>query len=541
MIRIHRVADHRRASPLVRLVREGEAKSLGMSVPRSAGEFEPTASPLEPRERAAIAMALERGLAPLEPHVAVLDAARALAEPDACAVVTGQQPGFLASPLYSLYKALQALALAQVLRERFRVPVIALFWNHADDHDVAEVHHTHLVNRNLDLQKVSLPGLSSGRQPFSRILLDEERHHLAAVRALLAQLLEGAPHARRAVDIFAPRSGESLARAFTRTMTDLLGSAGLVVLEPDWIRPQMSAQLARIVSQDPVPFLQRGATRMSARGATPAIEPSDAAIVFEHEPEGRLALRAGGEGFRFDGEQGSRTSAELAAEIVQEPLSWSPGALLRPIVQDLCLPVAAYVGGYGELAYHAELGDLRAHVGAPITPFVPRISCTLVDPECRVSLAKLDVDLDAHLDTPLTLAASPAVGDAPPLLSKIRGITGTAARDLDSLRADITELDPSLLSQLKRTSDQVRSAGEWLAEKVERVHQNKSGKGRRHHRRLNSWLWPREEPQERVLGPLPFIARFGEDWVRELMTAMDPLSSDHLVVDLGQDLGGDDS
>lgn len=542
MIRIHRVAaDDRRASPLVRLVRKGEAGTLGMSVPRRVEDFDPPASHLDSRERAAISLALEKGLAPLEPHVAVLDAARALAEPDACAVVTGQQPGFLASPLYSLYKALQALALAQVLRKRLRVPVIALFWNHADDHDVAEVHHTHLVNRNLDLQKVSLPGLSSGRQPFSRILLDEEKHHLAAVRALLEQLLESTPHARRAVDTFAPRSGESLARAFTRTMTDLLGSVGLVVLEPDWIRPQISAQLARIVAQDPVPFLERGAARMSARGFVPAIEPSGAAIVFRHEPEGRLAFRAGGDGFRFDGEQGSRTGAELAAEIVQEPLSWSPGALLRPIVQDLCLPVAAYVGGWGELAYHAELGDLRAHVGAPNTPFVPRVSCTLVDPECRASLAKLDVDLEAYLGGGGTLATPAPAADSPPWLSRIRGITETAARDMESLRADIMELDSTLLSPLKRTSDQIRSAGDWLVEKVERVHQNKSGKGRRHIRRLNSWLWPREEPQERVLGPLPFIARFGDDWVRELMAAMDPLSSDHLVTHLGQDLGGDES
>ncbi|MFN0006812.1 MAG: bacillithiol biosynthesis cysteine-adding enzyme BshC [Planctomycetota bacterium] len=542
MIQVHRVAaDDRTASPFVRLVREGEAGTLGLSVPHRAEEFEPPASLLESSERAAIAMALERGLAPLEPHVAVLDAARALAEPDACAVVTGQQPGFLASPLYSLYKALQALALAQVLRERFRVPVIALFWNHADDHDVAEVHHTHLVNRNLDLQKISLPGLSSGRQPFSRILLDEEKHHLTAVRALLAQMLEGSPHAREAVDLFAPRSGESLARAFTRTMTGLLGPAGLVVLEPDWIRPQMSAQLARIVAQDPVSFLQRGAARMSDRGLTPAIEPSDAAIVFRHEPEGRLAVRGGGDGFRFDGEQGSRTGTELAAEIVQDPLSWSPGALLRPIVQDLCLPVAAYVGGWGELAYHAELGDLRARVEAPITPIVPRVSCTLVDPECRLSLAKLGLEIDAVVHAGLPASAPVPAPDAPPWLARIRQITDAAARDLESMRPGVNELDPSLLSQLKRTSDQVRSAGDWLAEKVERVHQNKSGKGRRHIRRLNSWLRPRDELQERVLGPLPFVARFGEDWPLELAHAMNPLSSDHLVIHLGQDSGGDGS
>src|SRR5207344_2072434 len=93
--------------------------------------------------------------------------------------------------------------------------------------------------------------------------------------------------------------------------------------------------------------------------------------------------------YRYDGEAGARTAVELAAEIVQEPLAWSAGALLRPVVQDLVLPTAAYVGGWGELDYHAQLGPLRALAGAPATPFVPRLSATLVDAAARESLGKL--------------------------------------------------------------------------------------------------------------------------------------------------------
>jgi bacillithiol biosynthesis cysteine-adding enzyme BshC len=542
MIRVHRVpADDRRASPLHRASRASDTQALGLLVPRTADAIETPTGSLEPGEREALAKQLEAHLAPLGPHVAVLDAVRDLAHPRACAVVTGQQPGLLASPLYCLYKALQAIRLAQILRERLDAPVVALFWNHADDHDIAEVHHAHLVNRNLDLQKVSLAGLSSGRQPFSRIILDEDTHHLAAIRALLDQILEGTEHARHAIDLFAPRAGESLARAFTRTMTQLLGSEGLIVLEPDWIRAAMSMQLARIASSDPTVELQHGARRMIENGLQPAIDPVGAALLFAHRADGRLALRAGGDGFRFDGEQGSRTHAELAAEIVQSPLECSPGALLRPIVQDLCLPVAAYVGGWGELGYHAELSELRAHVGAPVTPFIPRISCTLVDPECRISLAKLGVGIDDLVRDGRALSATAPDSDLPTWVSRSREITAEAARELDTLRPEVSDLDPTLLSQLKRASDQVRSAGVWFADKVERVHQNKSGKGRRHLRRLNGWLVPRDQLQERVLGPLPFVARFGEDWTRELAGHMDPFSLDHLVVEIGDDFPGDES
>jgi bacillithiol biosynthesis cysteine-adding enzyme BshC len=542
MIRIQRVPpEESAASPLVRLVRSGGAEALGMRVPGGAADLDAPPGRFDDRERGALARTLEQHLAPLAPHVAVLDAARSLAAPGACAVVTGQQPGFLASPLYCLYKALQAIALARTLAARWKVPVVPLFWNHADDHDIAEVHHAHLVNRNLDLQKISLAGLSSGRQPFSRIVLQEEANHLAAIRALLDQILEGLPHARPAVDLFAPRAGESIARAFTRTMTELLGPAGLVVLEPDWIRAEMSARLAHLAGGDPAPLLRRGAQRMVERGLSPAIDPAGAALVYHHAPEGRLALRAAGDGFRFDGEHGSRTPAELAAEIVQSPLGWSPGALLRPLVQDLCLPVAAYVGGWGELAYHAELPDLRKHAGVPATPFVPRVSCTLLDPECRVSLGKLGIGIEELVRGGRALEAGAPEPAGLPWMPRVRAIADGAARELEALRPDVAAFDPALLSQLKRAADQVRSAGEWLSEKVERVHQNRSGKGRRHLRRLNSWLLPREEPQERVLGPLPFVARYGFEWPRELGGALDPFSPDHLVVHLGDDVEGDES
>ena len=527
-------ADVVELSPLARVALEGELDPGLASVPQRVDDLEPPPDAFEPAEREALARALEASLAPLEPHVAVLDAVRALRTPGACAVVTGQQPGFLASPLYSLYKALQAVRLARLLAQRWERPVAALFWNHADDHDVAEVHHTHVVNQNLDLQKITLPGLASGRTPFSDVVLDEEAQRLPALRAALAEVHRGAPRLDRALDVFFPRAGESLARAFTRSMTALCGPLGLVVVEPPAIRRECSAALARLVALDPAPALERGAGRVRARGFAPAIVPAEAALVFRHVPErgkpARRALRPGGEGFRYDGESGSRTPSELAAEIVQAPLEWSPGALLRPLVQDLCLPVAAYVGGYGELAYHAELGALREEARLHATPFVPRASCTLVDRETRFALERLELGVAAFLRARGEVAAGD--GEAPPVVADLRAVAERAARELLALRGAVAELDPSLAVQVKRGADQVRSLVDKVAEKAERVHQNQAGKGRRHERRAQNNLFPRGEPQERVLGPFSFVARFGEAWVEELAGAIDPLGRDHLVVSL---------
>lgn len=540
MMRIeHLPADVFELSPLARAALTGGLARTRVVLPRRTDELPQPPDHLDPDEREALALALATGLAPLAPHVAVLDAVRLLGQPGTCAVVTGQQPGLCASPLYSLYKAVHAVRLARRLSEAWERPVVALFWNHADDHDVAEVHHLHVLNKNLDLQKIGLAGVSSGRLMLSQLVLDDEKHRLAALRASLAEIVRDLPHAERALDLFVPRHGETLARAFTRAFTELLGPLGLVVLEPDWIRPALSAQLARIVALEPVNALARGADNVRALGFEPAIDPKSAALVFAIDARGRRALRPGGDGWKYDDEPGSRTSAELAAEIVQDPRAWSPGALLRPLVQDLCLPVAAYIGGFGELAYHVELPELRALADVPQTPFVPRISLSLVEPEVRRSLAKLDVPLGAVLRARGSFAGPVANTPPPAVLAEITRAKENAQRELVALREALETLDPTLGALLRRTIEQVKNSLDGLAEKTERVHQNKTGKGKRDERRLNNALFPRGEPQERVLGPLHFVARHGEDWIRALAVELEPFGAEHLALHLGDDAGED--
>lgn len=454
-----------------------------------------------------------------------------LAEEGTFCVVTGQQPGLCSSPLYSLYKGLQACRLATDLSRLWGIPVVPLFWNHGDDHDVAEVHHAHQLNRNLDLQKVKLAGLSSGRTPLSQIRFDEDVHRLAATRALLSDMFEEFEGTEAALELFFPRPGESFARAFTRTMSTLLGPLGLLVVEPDWIRSSLSSALADLVSLDPEPLLQAGS------GPNSPIPPSQAALVYRVQDGQRRALRPGGEGFAFDGEPGSRTASELAAEIAGQPEDWSAGALLRPLVQDAVLPVAATIGGKGELLYHAQLAPLRAAAGLPNTPFVPRISVTLTHPEVRSTLER------AAATTGEVLAAlgewrpreEPLSGDEPAPGDFLRAEAERAAERLRSLRGEIAKLQGNLAGNLERTTRQVKAAIEKLALKVDRVQANQSGKGQRVLRRINNSLVPLGQPQERVLGPLQFCARYGPGWVEDLYRELPPICLEHLVVHLDYD------
>lgn len=502
----------------------------GVLLPDSLASFPRPQERHEPAARLELSQTLEHEMARFQPHVAALESVRAIRSPGTFLIVAGQQPALLGGPLYDLYKALHAIVLARRLAQQWEAPVVPLFWNHADDHDLAEVHHLWIQNPNLDLRKVALAGMSSGRTLLSRIVFDEERHRLGALAELLRQNLWEGPEQARALELFLPRAGETFSGAFTRTLLELFGHLGLVVIEPQWIRSSLSNALARLVSLPIEPALSAGAAAIQKHGREPAIEPREAALVFHHVDDRRHALRLHDGQFRYDGEAGARTPVELAAEIVQDPLEWSAGALLRPVLQDLVLPTAGYVGGWGELDYHAELGPLRALAGAPALPFVPRLSATLVDSAARESLAKLGLEVRDVL-----LARGriePAGGDesAPPAARELRAVARRASQQLVGLRDDVAALDRGLAQHVKRTAEQIEDLVGKLATKLERVHQNSQGSGRRHHRRLANGLYPNETPQERVRGALEFVARHGTGWIDELLAGIDPLPTEHLVV-----------
>jgi bacillithiol biosynthesis cysteine-adding enzyme BshC len=511
-------------------------------------------------ERGALTDLVARGLA--DAGIALAPAAKdhleALRTEGVHCVLTGQQPGFLASPLYCLYKALQACKLAEELSGRWGAAVVPVFWNHADDHDIAEVHHAWQLNRNLDLQKVGLAGLASGRTPVGELTIRAGAQRLDAVRAQLRGVVEEHGGADAALELCMPRDGESLARAFSRTLNELAGPHGLVVCEPEWIRPTLSSELARLVSAPAgsgglAASLRAGEAELEGlglRAAIPVDGPADgpgrapgAALLYQNlRPEGsarteRTAHRASPAGFLRDRDPGERTAAELGSLIVGDPESWSAGALVRPLVQDAVFPTCAYVGGLGELAYHAQLGPARDAAGQPRTPFVPRVSLTLVDGDTRYALERVGADVEEVLRASGAFAPSTADHREPEVISALRRVSEEASTALTAHRSELAELEPALGITLKKTAEHVRSSIGKVIDKATRVHQNRAGKGARQVRRVNHTLMPRGVPQERILGPFQFIARFGPDFLDALWREIPSTATEHLVLHLEDDAG----
>src|SRR6059036_4123673 len=79
-----------------------------------------------------------------------------LANGEVLVVTTGQQPGLFTGPLYTIHKALSAIALARRLEVERRVPVVPAFWVAGDDHDFAEANHAWVLGRDGEPVKITL-------------------------------------------------------------------------------------------------------------------------------------------------------------------------------------------------------------------------------------------------------------------------------------------------------------------------------------------------------------------------------------------------
>src|SRR5690606_545527 len=77
-------------------------------------------------------------------------------------VTTGQQAGLFGGPLFTVYKALTAVALARTLENELRRPVAPLFWIASEDHDWAEVNHVRVLDPSNALHTITVEGDAAG-------------------------------------------------------------------------------------------------------------------------------------------------------------------------------------------------------------------------------------------------------------------------------------------------------------------------------------------------------------------------------------------
>ena len=484
----------------------------------------------------------------------VLGGVETLRDSASVAIVTGQQLGLFAGPLYTVYKARTAVRLAERLGWETGRPAVPVFWLADEDHDFAEVRRAAFADgpdvRFAVYDPESGPG-QAGRPahenavPVGRIVLAED----AVMRALdeLEAALPAGPYRAEAL---------ALARAAYvpgRTMRDAFAHL-LRALVPDVVL--MSADDARLKALA-APLVRRELTTwpetlLALKGQSAALEaagfhaqvaPSPVNLFWLEDaaPPGeggaqtagagrRLALdpSEAGDGFEVRGAGRALSAADLLAV---PPERFSPNVVLRPLVQDTLLPTAAYVAGPGEAAYFAQLGPVYERFGVPMPVVEPRLSLTVVEPSVAKTLDRYDLALGdlssdlAGLWRRLALAESDTDLDA--AFADARARLGAVMDDLEAVAARVG-------GELEGAAGAARAATENAVDRLEtktvRVEKRSHQTVRERLERAQAALWPGGALQERALGPLGVVARHGVGALSDLVGAVPLDASSHYVV-----------
>ena len=464
-------------------------------------------------------------------------AARAalLAEPGAAAVVTGQQPGLFGGPLLVLYKALTARGIAADLEARRGRPVVPVFWVASDDHDFEEVRSITLIDASGSLRALRYaPRQEPSGQPAFRIALDD------TILALLDEL-EGALPASPNRDALLAllrrsyRPGATLSEAFASLLSSLLPD--VVVLDP--ADPILKSLMVPLLSRE----LREGSPTSRAASETGArleaagyheqaqVRPGFLSLFLEMEGERRALALADGV-VEVRGLQRRVPLAEAERLLEQDPASFSPGALLRPLAQDLLLPTAAYVGGPAEIAYHAQIGPAYAHFGIPRPVLVPRASVTVVEPAQARAMEADGLTLEALREDPERILARLARESHPEVESAFARAREAVEREMAAVEEAVAAVDPTLRAAAEGARGRALHQIEALHEKATRALKKRDQTRADRLRRTRDALFPGGQPQERVLALAGLVARHGPAVIGEIAARMDVWAREAQVIRL---------
>ncbi|MGH9409084.1 MAG: bacillithiol biosynthesis cysteine-adding enzyme BshC [Vicinamibacterales bacterium] len=481
-----------------------------------------------PRDRAGIVAVLDAQQRERDAPAAARQAAAKLADTSSVAIVTGQQAGVFGGPLFTLLKAVTAIQLARRMEREIGVPAIAVFWVDAEDHDWDEVRSCTVLDAEFQPRTIALATLAgAGERPIADLVLDPHVEHAIEELASVLQKTEFTDEVIVAVRR-AWRPGTGMAQAFAIWLEQLLGQHGLVVFESADLRAKpLAAQIfaRELAAPGRTAALASEAGRaLTSRGHAPQVVPQPDAVALFSLDGGRRPIRRHGDQLLV-GEQAYAADA-LSRDAAARPEAFSPNVLLRPIVQDTLFPTVCYVAGPSELAYLGQLRGVYEQFGVPMPLMFPRATATLLDSAASRFLQKYAVafeDLRTPDESTLNrlLAAQLPANVEQSLRDAAVAIQEAMTRVVNALPA----LDPTLEGAAKTTLGRMEHDLKSLHAKVIHAAKKRHDVLRRQFVRAQAQAFPDGHPQERTLGVVYFLNKYG------------PGIAELLVNDLPLDLG----
>lgn len=449
----------------------------------------------------------------------------------ACAIVTGQQVGLFGGPVFSIYKALSAVKLAEEAR-KLEIDAVPIFWLATEDHDFEEVNQIEMPGSDGKLETLVSGAQSRPDAPVGTISFGPE---IAQAVGRATELLGDSEIAKLLGECY--RAEQNFGSAFAKLFTHLFSDFGVILLdgsdpELDGIAaPLYSAAIERApeVTQS---ILDRDA-KLHAAGYHQQVKvTSSSTLLFAMRDGARVPIHQTKTGEFLVGEE-KVSRQQLLDLALQSPQSFSPNVLLRPVVQDHLLPTLTYIGGAAEVAYFAQAATVYESLAERATPVVPRFSATVIDPKLKALLEKYNLAIPDVFEGPDILRETIAARRLPPnLQSSFEKATAALENSMKAVRESLAELDKTLIESAENAESKMLYQINNLRARAARSELRHSEVIQRHAELISNSLYPGKELQERSFAGIYSLAKHGRQFMDGLLDAMHPDCLDHQIIEL---------
>jgi bacillithiol biosynthesis cysteine-adding enzyme BshC len=437
-----------------------------------------------------------------------------------CAIVTGQQVGIFGGPLYTIYKALHTIILADEYRKHYpEYKFVPIFWQETEDHDFEETSFINIITANFELRKITYqPSEDISRRQVGGIRFEKE-----ALEKVFSEIESFIPRTDFTDEVMALyRSGYqddfTFAEAQAQLLGELLCEDGLLILNPN--SAELKKQATHLFKKEieTAPFLSEEINRigkiLEAHSYHAQLD-QEGVNLFITEGGKRYKISRNEEGFSYNNI--SLRSSDLHSIIDRNPERLSMNVVMRPLVQDTILPTVAYIAGPGEIAYFAQLRAAYDWAGMPMPRIVPRIGMTIVEDRFEKLFGKYQIFVEDFLEKNDDIVSNILRSEQEAILIGEFSIANkNIDSSLESLRATVVSTDTTLDAALTSVKGKILTTLKDFENKSMAAERKKQSNAKQQFEKATNVLLPHGNLQERELNLLYFLNKYGMDFWKKM-------------------------
>jgi bacillithiol biosynthesis cysteine-adding enzyme BshC len=425
-------------------------------------------------------------------------------------VCTAHQPNLFTGPLYFVYKVLHTIKLAAFLKEQLpQYNFAPVYYMGSEDADFAELNHTYVDGRKIEWKKQQTGAVG-------RMIVEQGLVQL--INELEGQLLSE-PYGKDVIDLLRRcyTEGKTIQSATFELVNELYGQWGLIVLIPD--NAVLKSQMIKVFEDDlfnntSSKIVEKTSEKLGVHYTVQA-NPREINLFYlkDHTRE-RIEEKDGI--YKILNTEISFTQEEIKKELREHPERFSPNVILRGLYQETILPNLVFIGGGGETAYWLQLKDLFDNYKIVYPVLVLRNSFLIVEDKWNQKIQKLDLNIADLFQDENELMKLIVEKNSENKIA-LNGNFEKAEAFYEQIRIQAEAVDKTLSQYVNSIKTRTLKDLEELEKKMLRAEKRKFEEQQRQIQKIKEVLFPNDGLQERIENFSWFYAKWGGNFIEELL------------------------